>query len=118
MTPRSLLLSESETEAILQSASDCAEGECSLDDVSELLFELKDQQVVLEQRLQKVMNTIAHLQHLNEKEDRQTDEVRSFVRDMLRVFAHEKPKFTPSGFSGDIGSGTAYDMLPPKPWKP
>ena len=48
-----------------------------------------EQEALLEQRLSKVMNMIAHLQHVNEKEERQTDEVRAFVKDMLRVFAHE-----------------------------
>jgi hypothetical protein len=62
---------------------------------------------------------IGHLQHINEKEERKTDEVRSFVRDMLRVFDTNKPMAFPTGFSGDVGDGptTAYDALPPKPWK-
>jgi hypothetical protein len=33
------------------------------------------------------MNMVAHLQHVNEKESRKTDEVRAFVKDMLRVFS-------------------------------
>ena len=40
--------------------------------------------------------------------------------DLLRMtsFAHQDGKFA-MGFSGDIGDGptTAYDALPPKPWK-
>ena len=82
-------------------------------------MELKDQEKVLNQRMDKIMNMIAHLQHVNEKEERQTDEVRAFVRDMLRTFNTDKPNFPVSGFSGDIGDGpkTAYDALPPKPWK-
>ena len=65
------------------------------------------------------MNMIAHLQHINEKEERKTDEVRSFVRDMLRVFDRGDATHFPISFSGDIGDGptTAYDALPPKPWK-
>ena len=119
-TARHIILSNEETEEILKSAHECAEGECSIDDVSELIYELKEQQDVLQARLDKVMNIIAHLQHVNEKEERKTDEVRNFVRDMLRVFTHEEPKVTPTGFSGDIGSGpmTAFDALPPKKWKP
>lgn len=119
-TARSVLLSDDETQAILRSAGDCAEGECSIDDVSELIFELKEQEKLLEDRLEKVMNMIAHLQHVNEKEERQTDEVRAFVRDMLRVFNHEKPGFNALGFTGYVGKGskTAYDVLPPKKWKP
>lgn len=111
-------MSEEEVTAILQSAGDCAEGECSIDDVAEFIYELKEQEKVLEDRLEKIMNMIAQLQHVNEKEERQTDEVRAFVRDMLRVFSNEKGLgFNPSGFSGDIGSTTAYDALPPKKWK-
>jgi len=117
---RYIILSEQETDAILSSAAECAEGECSIDDVTVLINELKEQQDVLQKRLDKVMNMIAHLQHVNEKEERKTDEVRAFVKDMLRVFAHEEPKVNPTGFSGDIGKGpmTAFDALPPKKWKP
>jgi len=119
-TARHVILSDEETSAILQSASDCAEGECSIDDVSMLISELKDQEALLEDRLEKIMNMIGHLQKENEKPKRDTDEVRALVRDMLRVFAHDTPNFTPSGFSGDVGKGstTAYDALPPKKWKP
>lgn len=104
----------------MTSAGDCAAGECSIDDVSELIHELKDVQVIMEGRLAKIMNMISHLQHINEKEERKTDQVRQFVRDMLQVFNTDKPGFPLSGFSGDIGDGpkTAYDALPPKKWSP
>ena len=113
-------MSEEETDAIIKSAEDCAESECSVDDVSGLIFELKEQEQILEERLEKIMNMIAHLQHVNEKEERKTDEVRAFVQDMLRVFSQDKPMVFPAGFGGEIGDGptTAYDALPPKPWKP
>ena len=116
---RFIILSDSETDAILKSAHDCAEGECSIDEVTELVTELKEQQAILEARMTKIMNMIAQLEHINEKPGRQTDEVRAFVKDMLRVFAHEKTAFPASGFSGEIGDGptTAYDALPPKKWK-
>lgn len=119
-TARHVLLTDEETDAILQSADECAAGECSIDDVAELIYELKEQEKLLEERLDTIMNMISHLQHVNEKEERQTDEVRAFVRDMLRVFDTEKPGFFPAGFSGDVGKGatTAYDALPPKKWKP
>jgi hypothetical protein len=117
---RHVILSDSETEKILQSAGDCAEGECSVDDVSELIYELKEQQKEMQQRLEKIMNMISHLQDINEKEGRQTDEVRAFVKDMLRVFSFKSPPIKPMGYSGDVskGSKTAYDALPPKKWKP
>jgi hypothetical protein len=64
------------------------------------------------------MNMIGSLQHINEKEERKTDEVKAFVRDMLRVFASGKPIVFPAGFAGDVGSGPtdAYKALKPKPW--
>jgi len=102
-------------------ASECAEGECSVDDVASLIHELKEQEQLLSERLDMVMNMISGLQNANAKgPERKTDEVRSFVRDMLRVFNTEKPSFLASGFSGDVGKGstTAYDALPPKKWHP
>jgi hypothetical protein len=112
-------MSDAETDAILQSAKNCADGECSVDEISDLVSELKEQQEILELRMNKIMNMIAHLEHVNEKPNRNDDEVRKFVKDMLRVFAHEKQAFPATGFSGDIGDGptTAYDALPPKKWK-
>jgi hypothetical protein len=74
---------------------------------------------VVETRIPMIdLNMISHLQHINEKEERQTDEVRAFVKDMLRVFSTDKPLVFPTGFAGDIGKGsqTAYDVLPPKKW--
>lgn len=118
-TTCNVLLSEEETNSIMQSAHDCAEGECSIDDVSELIFELKEQKKEMSARLEEIMNMVSHLQHLNEKEKRKTDDVRAYVKDLLRVFDNSKGGYT-SGFSGDIGDGPtdAYKALDPKPWKP
>jgi len=117
-TARRVILSEEETDAILKSAADCAMGECSVDDVALLISELKEQEQILEQRLENIMNIIGQLQHFNEKKERKRDEIKAFVKDMLRVFNHDTPGFAPMGFSGDIGKGsqTAYDALPPKKW--
>mmetsp|Transcript_11889 Transcript_11889/g.25175 ORF Transcript_11889/g.25175 Transcript_11889/m.25175 type:complete len:157 (+) Transcript_11889:129-599(+) len=117
-TAQNAFLTEEETIAILSKSHECIESECALDEVDELLSVLKDTEVELEGRLQKIMNVISHLQHINEKEERQTDEVRAFVKDLLRVFDTGKPQFAPMGYSGDIlkGSQTAYDVLPPKKW--
>ncbi len=60
-----------------------------MEDVGSLLTELREQETILEERLTKIMNIIAHLQHLNEKKERKRDEIRKFVHDMLRVFNHE-----------------------------
>jgi hypothetical protein len=85
-TARAIIMTDDETNAIMKSANDCVEGECSLDEVSELLSVLKNTEKELEDRMEKIMNMIAHLQHINKKEERKTDEVRAFVQDMLRVF--------------------------------
>ncbi|KAL3916198.1 MAG: hypothetical protein SGILL_005286 [Bacillariaceae sp.] len=88
-TARAILLSDQETQAVMDSAQDCIESECSIDETTELLTTLKSTEKDLEARLNKVMNMISHLQHINAKEERQTDEVRAFVKDMLRVFSTE-----------------------------
>jgi len=117
-TARNLIMTEDEITAILDKAHGCVESECAVDDVSDLIAELKDQQKVLNTRLETIMNVVAHLQHANEQKERKTDDVRAIVNDMLRVFTTQEGKFA-IGFSGDIGDGptTAYDALPPKPWK-
>mmetsp|Transcript_13131 Transcript_13131/g.15784 ORF Transcript_13131/g.15784 Transcript_13131/m.15784 type:complete len:150 (+) Transcript_13131:84-533(+) len=117
-TARHVILTEDETDAILNQAHECEQGECDVDSVASLIAELKDSEKMLNARLVKIMNMIAHLQHINEKEERKTTEVRQFVKDMLRVFSHDSQH--PGGFSGDIGSGPtdAYKALDPKPWKP
>ncbi len=103
----------------MDTAHDCAEGECSVDDVSELIFELKAQQKEMSNRLGDIMNMVAHLQNLNTAEKRKKEDVRSYVKDLLRVFDTSAGGFSP-GFSGDIGDGPtdAYKALDPKPWKP
>jgi hypothetical protein len=88
-TARFVILTDEETQAILKSAKECAESECSVDDVSSLIEELNIQEGILSERLVKIMNMIAQLQHVNEKKERKTDEVRQFVRDMLRVFSND-----------------------------
>merc|ERR1712130_840907 len=65
-TSLNVLLSEEDTQAIMQTAHDCAEGECSVDDVSGLIFELKEQQKEMNERLEEMMNMVSHLQKLNE----------------------------------------------------
>mmetsp|Transcript_19372 Transcript_19372/g.48238 ORF Transcript_19372/g.48238 Transcript_19372/m.48238 type:complete len:151 (-) Transcript_19372:274-726(-) len=117
-TQLNAILSEEETTAILNKSNECIESECSLDEVDELLTVLKQTEKDLEGRISKIMNTISHLQHINDKEERKTDEVRAFVKDMLRVFSTEKPLVFPTGYAGDVGKGarTAYDVLPPKKW--
>jgi hypothetical protein len=104
---------------MIEKAHNCAEGECSVDDVGTLIAELKEQQREMAVRLEEIMNMVAHLQNLNAAESRKSDEVRAYVRDLLRVFDSKSGGFS-TGFSGIVGDGskTAYDVLPPKPWKP
>ena len=113
-------MSDGETEAILRTIQDCSEhSQCDVDDVSSLLYELKQQEKELQARLETLDKVILQLKELNNgQEDR--DAVRAFVRDMLRVFNQGGPAFPASGFTGEIGDGpmTAYDALPPKKWKP
>jgi hypothetical protein len=118
VTSQKVFLSEEETMIVLNKSTECIESECSIDEVDELLTVLKDTEKELEGRIEKIMNTISHLQHINDKEERKTDEVRAFVKDMLRVFNTDKPLAFPTGFGGDVGKGarTAYDVLPPKKW--
>ena len=65
------------------------------------------------------MNMVAHLQKVN-THGRDRNEVREFVKDLLRVFSHEDTKHYAAGFSGDIGKGptTAFDVLDPPKYKP
>jgi hypothetical protein len=104
----------------MQSAADCADGECSVDDVTELVAELQEQKKVLQTRLDKITKIMSDLQHVNQKDVRKPDEVRGLVKDMLHVFSRDPPKFRATGYSGEVGKGTtdAYDSLPPKKWKP
>lgn len=118
------MLTDEETASILKSADECAAGECSFDDVAELIYELKEQQKLMESRLETIMNSVAHLQQLNESvhphQEAKRDEVKALVKDLLRVFSTEKAAFPATGFSGDYSKKTmtAYDVLSPKKWKP
>lgn len=116
-----------ETERILSQATDCAEGECSVDEVGDLISVLKEQQKDLYERVEQVRNMIKSLEIVNQKDKRKVDEVRETVRAIYRVFqlgdkasGNDYPKLQrPTGWSGDVGKGpkTAYDALPPKKYK-
>ena len=108
-------------------AEDCAEGECSLDEVADLIGVLKGQQKELSTRVDQIKKMIGELEHVNEKDSRKVDEVRETIRALYRVFqlgdkasGNDYPKLSkPMGWSGEVGDGpkTAYDVLPPKPMK-
>jgi polyhydroxyalkanoate synthesis regulator phasin len=86
VTARNLIMTEEEITAILDKAHGCVESECAVNDVDDLIKELKDQQKVLQERLENIMNVVSHLQHVNSQKERKTDDVRALVKDMLRVF--------------------------------
>ena len=119
-------MAQDEVDSLLSKAAGCAEGECSIDEVSELLSILKAQQKELYSRVQRVKDAVDVLEHVNEKDDRKVDEVRETVRALFRVFqlgakasGNNYPALSkPTGWSGEIGDGptTAYDALPPKKW--
>jgi prefoldin subunit 5 len=69
-------MTASETEKLMKTANDCAEGECSLDDVDELISVLQQQQKELSSRLQEVKATITQLETMNRHDERKVDEVR------------------------------------------
>ncbi len=79
-------MTEDEITKVLDKAHGCVESECAVDDVDDLIAELKDQQKVLNERLETIMNVVSHLQHANASEERNTNNVRAIVKDMLRVF--------------------------------
>lgn len=127
-TPTRLhLLTPAETEKLLLEATECAEGECSVDQVGDLIETLKGQQKELYDRVDQVRSMIASLEVVNAKPERQVDEVRETVRAIWRVFqlgdkasGNDYPKLSrPTGWSGEVGKGpqTAYDVLSPKKWK-
>ena len=109
-------------------ATDCAEGECSIDEVSDLIDVLKAQQKELFERVEKVREVIKSLEHVNSQDNRKVDQVRETVRALYRVFqlgdkasGNDYPSLSkPTGWSGEVGDGpkTAYDALPPKKYKP
>lgn len=122
------LISAEETENIIKKASNCAEGECSVDEVGDLISVLKSQQKELSMRVDEVDKMIQKLKTINAQDARKVDEVRETVRALFRVFqlgakasGNDYPSLSkPMGYSGEVGKGptTAYDALSPKKWKP
>ena len=112
----------------MKHATDCYEGECSIDEVDDLIGALQSQQKELSVRLDDIRSMIKSLEIINGKDERAVDEVRETVRAIYRVFqmgdkasGNDYPSLSkPMGYSGDVGKGakTAYDVLPPKKWKP
>lgn len=120
------LMTPGETNKVMTQANDCYEGECSLDEVEDLIQLLKGQQKELYDRVEQVRGMVKTLEASNAQSDRKTDEIRDTVRALFRVFqlgdsasGNDYPSLSkPTGWSGEVGDGptTAYDSLPPKKW--
>jgi hypothetical protein len=84
------------------------------------VYELKEQEALLQARLESVKNMISCLQIMNKEDTRDSNEIRAFVQDMLRVFSHDHKQEThfASELSGDVSSTDAYKALNVKAWKP
>lgn len=80
------LMTPDETESLLKRAEDCADSECAIDDVAELVDLLHTQQKELYERVQKIKETVDALEKINKAEDRPVDEIRETVRAIFRVF--------------------------------
>jgi hypothetical protein len=122
-------MSKTETESLLKHAKDVASSkECSKEEVDELILSLQTQQRELYNRLDKVKKTLHSLEVASGSPDRKTDELRDTVRAIYRIFqlsdkasGNDYPALSkPTGWSGEINDGpkTAYDVLPPKKYKP
>ena len=119
-------MSSAELENLMNSAVDCSEGECSVDQVGDLLELLQVQQKELNGRIQEIGSMIKKLEQTNQHESKR-DEVRETVRAIMRVFAKSdghkasvSANINPTGYSGEVGDGPtdAYKALNPKPYKP
>jgi len=120
-------MSPEELDGLMSDGKDCEEGECSIDDVDDLIGSLLEQQKLLYDRVQELKELVKVLESLNEDESRDVDEVRETVRAITRIFqmgakasGNDYPALTrPTGYSGEVGDGptTAYDALEPKKWK-
>jgi hypothetical protein len=121
------LIPHQDVEAIMDKATDCAEGECSLDEVTDLIDALKLQQKELYDRVKQIKQMVHSLEIVNVHGNREVNEVRETVRAIFRIFqlgdkgsGNNYPTLTKAtGWTGEVGGGptTAYDSLPPKPWK-
>ena len=120
------LMTAEEMEKVLASATECSEGECSVDEVGDLVGILLTQQKDLNDRIKQIGTMIKSLEVLNEKSDNR-DEVRENVRAIMRVFSrpdsHRASRYAggmATGYSGEVGDGPtdAYKALNPKKYKP
>jgi hypothetical protein len=117
-------MSQEETAEVMKHANDCAHGECSLDEVDELVSVLKSHQKELYDHVEEIKKVTKALKTVTSRGG-EVDEVRETVRALFRVFqlggsGNDYPSLSkPTGWSGEVGDGpqTAYDALPPKKYK-
>jgi hypothetical protein len=117
-------MTAAELDAIISEAESCADGECALDEVDNLIKNLLEQQKMLNQRIGEIGELVEELEHLNGKDNRPSDEVRDTVKAIFRIFAlgdeasgNNYPSLSrATGYSGEVAGGgkTAYDVLPPR----
>ncbi len=81
------LMSAEEVKAIMYEAESCAQGECALDEVEDLIMSLQSQQSLLSKRIAEIDGLVKDLEHVNGRDERPTDEVRETVRAIFRIFA-------------------------------
>jgi len=121
------LMAAEDIDALVKHATDCAEGECSIDEVDDLVDTLKQQQKELHDQVDKIRVMIKSLEVTNQQGSR--DEVKETVRAIMRIFAvSDKASGNDfpysggmaTGYSGEVGDGptTAYDALKPKAYTP
>ena len=85
-TARNLMTAE-EVKAIIDEAEGCAQGECALDEVEDLISSLLAQQSQLSKRIAEIDGLVKDLEHVNGRDERPVDEIRETVRAIFRIFA-------------------------------
>ena len=120
-------MSQEDTDGIVSKVSSSVDGECSLDEVEDLIELLQSQQKEMYGRVEQIRSMVKSLETVNSQDDREVDQIRETVRAIYRVFqlgdkasGNDYPSLSkPTGWSGEVGDGptTAYDALPPKPYK-
>jgi hypothetical protein len=81
------IMTAAELDAIIDEAESCANGECALDEVDNLVNNLLEQQKMLNKRIGEIDELVKELEHLNGRDNRPTDEVRDTVKAIFRIFA-------------------------------
>ena len=111
-------------ENVLGHVEDCVDTECSVEDVDQLISRMKKEQEDLTDKLARVRTMIKSLETVNGRDENVITET---MRAIFRLFqfgdeasGNDYPALSnPPGWTGEIGDGpkTAYDVLPPKPYK-